>query len=88
MSITLTDELEPSRFREQLEERYARILDIRFDNSRTKRRLTEEMEHIEEQSPLEAFCQFYETMRACPMTGRQRDIMQKVIEEAMEGETA
>ena len=46
------------------------------------------MEHIEEQSPLEAFCQFYETMRACPMTGRQRDIMQKVIEEAMEGETA
>ncbi len=88
VSITLTDELEPSRFREQLEERYARILDIRFDNSRTKRRLTEEMEHIEEQSPLEAFCQFYETMRACPMTGRQRDIMQKVIEEAMEGETA
>ncbi len=87
VSITLTDELEPARFREPLEERYARILDIRFDNTRTKRRLTEEMEPIEEQSPLAAFCQFYETMRACPMTDRQIALMQKVIEEAMEEET-
>ncbi|MEG1901418.1 MAG: exonuclease SbcCD subunit D [Clostridium sp.] len=86
ISITLTDEEESYDFRERLEEVYDHILDIRIDNSRTRRRIEEDGETIEVLNPLDAFRQFYEAIRRCPMTGEQEQVMMQIIEDAKEEE--
>lgn len=82
VAITLTDETEVSNMKEQLEETYENILQIRIDNERTRRRLREDGEEISIPDPLEAFRRFFETMRRCPMTKEQEDIMRRVVGEA------
>lgn len=82
VSITLTDETEQVDFREQLEERYDHILEIRIDNERTRKRMEADREITEVLSPLEAFRSFYETVRRCPMTEQQERIMEQIVEEA------
>lgn len=86
VSITLTDETEVFDRKDQLEEAYSHILEIRIDNERTRRRLREDGEKTEVPEPLEAFEQFYEAVRHCPLTKEQREIMNRVIEEAKDGE--
>lgn len=86
LSITLTDEAEVFDRKEQLEETYDHILEIRIDNERTRRKLREDGEKIEVPDPFEAFGLFYEAVRHCPMTKEQREMMYKVIEEAKDGE--
>ena len=39
MSVTLTDEIDPYRPKEQLEKVYSRILEVRTDNERTRKKL-------------------------------------------------
>lgn len=47
ISITLTDEIDPYRPKEQLEKVYPHILEIRVDNARTRKRLEEFDEEVE-----------------------------------------
>lgn len=82
VSITLTDEEEVIDFREQLEERFSKILEIRIDNRRTRGRLNEELGEMEHLDPLTAFHRFYEAVRRAPMTKEQEALMREVIEEA------
>lgn len=82
LSITITDEEEAYDFRERLEEVYDRMLEIKIDNSRTRRRMAEDGEKIEILSPFDAFRQFYEAIRHCPMTEEQEQVMMQVVEEA------
>lgn len=84
VSLTLTDENEVFDFREQLEECYERILEIRIDNTRTRARMEFEEEAFETLSPLEAFRSFYQSVRKCPMTAKQEEIMAQIVEEAGE----
>ena len=86
VSLTLREEQEPFDFREQLEEVYHRILEIRIENERTRRKLEEEPEALEIPGPLEAFSRFYEAVRHCPMTEKQEQLMKEIITEAEEEE--
>ena len=81
VSITLTDETEAFDMKDQLQEAYDRILEIRIDNERTRRKLMEDGEEIKIPDPFEAFCRFYEAVRHCPMTEDQEKIMRGVLEE-------
>lgn len=81
VSITLTDETEAFDMKDQLQEAYDRILEIRIDNERTRRKLMEDGEEIKIPDPFEAFCRFYEAVRRCPMTEEQEKIMRGVLEE-------
>ena len=86
VSLTLQEEQEPFDFREQLEEVYHRILEIRIENERTRRKLQEELGELEIPGPLEAFSRFYEAVRHCPMTEKQEQLMREIITEAEEEE--
>lgn len=86
VSITLTDEEEVYDFREQLEAVYDHILDIRIDNTRTRKRMAEEKEEIEILNPFEAFRLFFEAVRRAPMTEEQEQFMKRIVEEAKEEE--
>lgn len=84
VSVTLTDEQEPYHFREQLEEVYDHLLEVRIDNSRTRKKLTGEMEAVQVLQPLAAFEQFYETMLGRPMDEQERTVMESIIEQEKE----
>ena len=86
VSITLTDEEEVFDFREQLEERYHRILEIRMDNERTRRKLQEEIGALEIPDPVCAFAAFFEAVRHVPLSEGQEKIMREIIAEAEEEE--
>lgn len=86
VSITLTDEEERFDFREQLEEAYDHILEIRIDNERVRNRMAEDTEQLQVLNPYEAFSQFYEAVRHCPMTEEQEQLMKRIVEEAKEEE--
>lgn len=87
VSVTLTDEQEPYHFREQLEEVYDHLLEVRIDNSRTREKLTDSMEEVQVLQPLTAFEQFYETMLGRPMEVQEREIMERIIEKEKEERT-
>ena len=59
ISITLTDEVDPYRPKEQLEKVYPHILEIRMDNARTRKRLEEFDDEVELTDPLSVFCLLY-----------------------------
>lgn len=86
VSITLTDEQEAFDFREQLEELYIRILEIRMDNERTRKRLTEEIGELEIPDPVTSFSRFFEAVRHCPLTREQEQMMREIVAEAEEEE--
>ena len=58
ISITLTDEEELYKPREQLDQVYSHILEVRIENTRTRRKLEELDETVKIQSPAEAFGEF------------------------------
>lgn len=85
VSITLTDEVEPYHPKEQLSEVYDHILEIRIDNTRTRRKLSEfEDEKIEMKSPMEAFEDFYSQMQGRKMDEEETKIMKKIFHQIEE----
>lgn len=86
VSVTITQEDEPYRIRERLEEVYDHLLELRFDNERTRRRLQEEGEEMPLLQPMEAFRRFFEAVRHAPMTGAEERIMEQMIQETKEEE--
>lgn len=87
VSVTITQEDEPYRIRELLEERYDHLLELRFDNERTRRRLREEGGEMSLLQPLEAFRQFFEAVRREPLSEAQERIMERLIQETKEEES-
>lgn len=88
ISITLTDEKEVFRPREQLQEYYPYILEIRMDNSRTRAKLDQVSQEPVILEPMEAFRAFYQEMQQAPMTVEEERIMLDVIQKAKEVEEA
>lgn len=84
VSVTLTDEKEPYHFREQLEEVFDHLLEVRIDNSRTREKLMDTVEEVRVLCPLDAFEQFYEIMVGNPMSEAERAVMVHLIEKAEE----
>lgn len=84
VSVTLTDEIDPLHPKEQLEEWYDALLEVRIDNARTRARLEGEMETRESWTPAEAFRHFYQEMNQCPISEQEEAIMKEIFEKAEE----
>ena len=85
VSVTITDEQEPYRIRERLEERYDHLLELRVDNARTRARLAESgTENDPAPEPMEAFRQFYETVNHTPLPEEGERIMKGLVREIQE----
>lgn len=82
--VTLTDEHEPYRMKEQLREVYDSVLEIHVDNSRTRKRLEFEIEKSENLTPFEAFRVFYEDMSKTTMSEEEEKLMEAIFDQLME----
>lgn len=81
ISVTLTDEKEPYRPKEQLEEVYDSILELRVDNTRTRNMLEPEGEGSVLLQPMEAFRAFYQEMQGQPMGSEEEGIIASILEQ-------
>lgn len=84
VSVTLTDEIDPYKPKEQLERVYSHILEVRMDNERTRKKLEFSDEEIRMGDPLEIFADFYREMQGRGMSEEETEIMQQVFEGAKE----
>lgn len=80
LSITLTDEKEPYHPKEQLEEVYDHILELRIDNGRTRSLFREQGEMEFSMHPLEVFRSFYQEMQGQPLTPEEEEILGGILE--------
>lgn len=84
--VTLTDEQEPYRMKEQLREAYDFILEIHVDNARTRKKQEFEVEKTENLSPFEAFELFYKDISKSALSAEEEEIMTAMFRKMMEGE--
>ncbi len=81
LSVTLTDEKEPYHPKEQLEEAYDFILEVRIDNTRTRNRIGEPQRETFCVQPLEMFQSFYQEMQGQPMTAQEEALVEEIVDE-------
>ncbi|MCI8949072.1 MAG: exonuclease SbcCD subunit D [Lachnospiraceae bacterium] len=86
ISITLTDDKELFRPREQLEEYYPYLLEVKMDNSRTKAEFTGQWQGAHVLEPMEAFRNFYREMQGVSMNREEEELILEIIQKAKEGE--
>lgn len=84
VSITLTDE-ELYRPKDQLEEYYTHILEVRADNKRTRSRLQQEAYEGAVLSPADAFAEFYAQMNGQPLSPEEEKEFCSILSE-LDGE--
>lgn len=82
VSITLTDEVDPYKPKEQLEKVYTHILEVRMDNTRTRQKLEDFQEEVRMSDPLEIFAEFYKEIQGKELTKEEIAVMTDIIEEA------
>lgn len=86
ISITLTDEADLFKPKDQLEEHYNSILEVRVENSRTKAQLENITGEASVLDPLEAFREFYQEMNNEPMNGEEEKLIAEIITMVKEAE--
>ena len=82
VSITLTDEIDPYKPKEQLERVFSHILEIRADNQRTRTKLKEMDEELVMKDPFTSFAEFYKEMQGRTMTEEEETIMKEIFDRA------
>ena len=82
ISITLTDEIDPYKPKEQLERIFSHILEIRVDNQRTRTKLKEMDEELVMKDPFTSFTEFYKEMQGREMNGEEETIMKEIFDKA------
>lgn len=82
ISITLTDEIDPYKPKEQLERIFSHILEIRVDNQRTRTKLKEMDEELVMKDPFTSFVEFYKEMQGREMNGEEETIMKEIFDKA------
>ena len=82
ISITLTDEIDPYKPKEQLERIFSHILAIRVDNQRTRTKLKEMDEELVMKDPFTSFAEFYKEMQGREMNGEEETIMKEIFDKA------
>ena len=82
ISVTLTDEIDPYKPKDQLERVYSHILEIRVDNLRTRKKLSEYEKEIVFLDPFSAFQEFYEEIQDRKMSEEELEIMEEIFEKA------
>ena len=86
ISITLTDEADIYKPKDQLEEYYDAILEVRVENSRTKAQLENTDVRASVLEPYEAFREFYQEMNCEPMSMEEEKLLKEVIDSVKEAE--
>jgi exonuclease SbcD len=86
LSIILTDETELFKPKDQLEEYYDHILEIKVENSRTRAQLENTSGEASVLDPFEAFKEFYQEMQNVPMNDAEEQIIAEVINKVKEAE--
>lgn len=86
ISITMTDEKEPYNPKEQLEEVYDAILELRIENNRTRSLIEAEDELDIQLQPMEIFRSFYAEMNQQTISEEEEKIVAKIINQYEEGE--
>lgn len=84
VSITLTDEEDIYKPKEQLEEYYDFILEVRVDNARTRAQFENTIGETTSLDPLEAFREFYMEVNSEPMSGEEEKLIIEIINMAKE----
>lgn len=87
LSITLTDESEPYKPKEQLEKVYSHILEVRLDNDRVRQKLSEFDEELVLKDPMAVFCDFYAEIQGREPGDEEKEILEQVIDRAGEEES-
>ena len=82
ISITLTDEIDPYKPKEQLERIFSHILEIRVDNQRTRTKLKEMDEELVMKDPFTSFAEFYKEMQGREMNVEEETIMKEIFDKA------
>ena len=82
ISITLTDEIDPYKPKEQLERIFSHILEIRVDNQRTRTKLKEMDEELVMKDPFTSIAEFYKEMQGREMNGEEETIMKEIFDKA------
>lgn len=80
VSITLTDEIDPYKPKEQLEKVFHRILEVRIDNTRVRQKLQEADKMETWKEPLEVFQTFYHELQGQELGAQELAIMQNIID--------
>ena len=80
ISITLTDEIDPYKPKEQLERIFSHILEIRLDNQRTRTKLKEMDEELVMKDPFTSFAEFYKEMQGREMNTQEETIMKEIFD--------
>lgn len=84
ISVILKDEIDQYKPKEQLENIYSHILEIRVDNLRTRSRLDSSNEEIQIDNPLTAFEKFFFDMQKREMNDNERKAMLEIISSVKE----
>lgn len=84
VSVTLTDEVDPYRPKEQLERVYSHILEVRIDNQRTRQLLNEIDQDDTFSDVLSVFSEFYKEIQGKELSEEEIKIMEKIIEQGEE----
>ena len=79
VSIVLTDETGLYRPKDQLDECFDRILEVRIENTRTMARMKQQEIENAQLRPLEAFREFYQMMNDQPMSEEEELELQQII---------
>ena len=83
VQVTLTDEEDVPDGLAKLRIIYPNLMQLLYDNSRTKQnRLVEMAECTEQKSEMELFAEFYELQNNQPMSREQADFVRHLIESA------
>ena len=86
ISVTLTDEIDLYKPKDQLDEHYDHILELKVENSRTRAQLENISGEATVLDPFEAFKEFYQEMQSVSMCEEEENIMADIINKVKEAE--
>lgn len=86
ISVTITNEIDPYRPKEQLEEVYSHLLEVKVDNNRTRSKGEILMEVVNVSDPLEVFAQFFQSMQGRDLDEEELQLMTEIVNHAQEAE--
>ena len=84
VSLTLTDEKMPYQSREQLEKVFPNILELKVENTRTKRELSGFLKEAVQAEPCVLFENFYEEIHGISMTEEEKKLVGEILEKVQE----
>lgn len=83
ISVTLTDEIDPYKPKDQLEKVFSHVLEVRVDNMRTRNKLRELDEELSMKDPIENFAEFFQEMQGRKPNEQEMDVMLGIFEDVL-----